>query len=474
MDKRPIQTEEIRNFFDKVAPERDYWRDRNRTYHQDRLRIFKALIPEGASILCLGCGTGDLLAELSPSRGVGVDLSPNMIRIAKEKYPNLTFHVGLAECLSLSETFDWIILPDLVGFLPDVQQVFAAFKSCVHFRTRIVVTHYNPLWGPAVQWAQRLKLKMPEPPQNWLTTADISNLMYLEGFETVSAKSRMLLPFGVLGLTNLVNRYLARLPLLKHLCLYQTVVARPMLSERNSEEVSCSVIVPCKNEKGTVADAVLRTPLMGKHTELIFVLGGSTDGTEEVVKACIEAHPDLDIKLMWQKGKGKGDAVRTGFDAAKGDVLMILDGDLTVTPEELPRFFNALIKGRGDLVVGCRLVYPMEHGAMRFLNLQGNRTFGWIVSQLVGQPLQDALCGTKVLYAQDHHMVKDVQWLGREDPFGDFDLLFNAAKHGRKIVQVPVHYQSRSYGATQIRRFLHGWKLFCLCWAALWRLKLTK
>lgn len=243
---------------------------------------------------------------------------------------------------------------------------------------------------------------------------------------------------------------------------------------QDQQSVSCSVIIPCKNEKGTIADAVLRTPLMGKHTELIFVLGGSTDGTEEAVKACIQAYPSRDIKLIFQKGIGKGDAVRAGFAAASGDVLMILDGDLTVAPEALPSFFDALVKGKGDLVVGSRLAFSMEQGAMRFLNLLGNRFFGWVVGKLIDQPLEDALCGTKVLYAKDYQVMKNVGWLGREDPFGDFDLLFNAAKHGLKIFQVPVHYRSRVYGRTQIHRFRHGWMLFCLCWAALWRLKLSK
>jgi glycosyltransferase involved in cell wall biosynthesis len=218
----------------------------------------------------------------------------------------------------------------------------------------------------------------------------------------------------------------------------------------------------------------MRTPTMGRHTELIFVLGGSTDGTEDAVRSAMNGCPDRDIKMVLQPGVGKGDAVRAGFAAATGDVLIILDGDLTVSPEELPRFFDAVVSGQADLAVGCRLSVPMEQGAMRFLNIWGNRLFAWVVGRLIGQPLGDALCGTKALWAKDYRMASETLWLGREDPFGDFDLLFNAAKFHQKIIQLPVRYGSRVYGSTHIRRFWHGWKLFCLCWSAFRRLRLAR
>ncbi len=457
----------IQAFFDGVAEDRDRWRRRNRTYHEEVLRFCRGIVPQGASVLVLGCGTGDLLAGLKPKRGLGIDFSAGMVRQAKKKYADLEFRVGRAESLPEGERFEWIVLSDLLGFLPDIQCVFNELWKVVLPGSRVLITHYNPLWKPLLKAAEVLGIKMPEPVQNWLTHRDIQNLLYLSGMEAIRRETRLLLPRGVPILARLSNRFLARLPGLRRLCLIQTLVARPVFPAQAASSVSCSVVVPCKNERGTVEEAIVRTPIMGAHTELIFVVGNSTDGTAEEVERCMAVHADADIRLIRQTGIGKGDAVRRGFDAARGDVLMILDGDLTVAPEDLPKFFDALVSRRAELAVGSRLVYPMACNAMRFLNFLGNRFFGWVLSCLLSQRISDTLCGTKVLFASDYRKLaaarRDVCDF---DPFGDFDLLLGASKLVRKIVEVPVRYRGRVYGSTQIHRFRHGWLLLRVCWSA--------
>lgn len=457
----------IRKFFDEAAENRDRWRRRNRTYHEEVLRFCRCAVPEGSSVLIIGCGTGDLLAGLKPKRGLGIDFSEAMIKRAKKKYPDLRFRVGRAENLPEEERFEWIILSDLLGFLPDIQRVFSELWKVVLPGSRVLITHYNPLWKPLLKTGEIFRLKMPEPVQNWLTHRDIQNLLYLSGFEEIRRENRLFLPRRVPLLAWFANRLLSRVPGLRRLCLIQTIVARPVFPAREASAVTCSVIIPCKNERGTVEAAIARTPAMGAHTELIFVVGHSTDGTAEEVERCMAVYRGTDIRLIRQTGTGKGDAVRQGFDAARGDILMILDGDLTVAPEELPKFFDALVSGRADLAVGSRLVYPMEQQAMRFLNLLGNRFFGWVLSCLLGQRILDTLCGTKVLFASDY---KKLARARRDvcdfDPFGDFDLLLGACKLVRKIAEVPVRYRDRVYGSTQIHRFRHGFLLLRVCWTA--------
>jgi glycosyltransferase involved in cell wall biosynthesis len=232
------------------------------------------------------------------------------------------------------------------------------------------------------------------------------------------------------------------------------------------------VIVPARNERGTIEEIIRRVPAMGGHTEILFVEGHSTDGTRGEIESAIARHRERDIRLIPQTGEGKGDAVRAGFAAAKGEVLAILDADLSVAPEALTRFYEALRQGQGEFVNGSRLVYQLERESMRFLNLLGNKFFSACFSWLLDQPVKDTLCGTKALFKKDYdRIVLNRAFFGRLDPFGDFDLLFGASKLNLKIVEIPVRYQARVYGLTNIRRFRHGLLLLRMCWIAARKLK---
>jgi len=321
--------------------------------------------------------------------------------------------------------------------------------------------------------AETVGWKTPAPTTNWLSHNDFHNLFNITGLEMVRFEDRLLLPLQVPGLAPLVNRYLAKLPLVERFSLYRLYALRRRDVRTTPRPLSVSVVVPTRNEAGNVAAAIERTPVMGSSTELIFVEGGSSDGTWETIANAIKDYRGpLKLSAYQQTGQGKGDAVRLGFAKAAGDVLMILDADLTVPPEELPVFYDVIARGLGDYVQGTRLVYPMQPGAMRFFNRVGNQAFSHLFTYLLQQPIKDTLCGTKVLRRRDYQRLAAARHVfGDFDPFGDFDLIFGAARLNLKIVEVPVRYQERLYGSTNISRWKHGWLLLKMSAVAASKLK---
>ena len=453
MDKTDVQ-----NFYRSTAVKRENWNRRNRFYHRLLEKYFSFIIPSGKRVLELGCGSGDLLNAVKPAYGVGIDFAPEVIDIAAKKYPNLHFQVDDAECPQLNDTFDYIILSDLLSCLWDAQSAIHNIRRLCHHQTKIVISQYNFLWEPFVKFLEWIGMKQRQPNQNWFSVQDVKGLLQLDDFQTIKIEHKILLPKYIPLLNFLFNILLANLPLINRLCLVSMITARPLHGEVT--EKSVSIIIPARNESGNIENCIKRIPPFGSRQEIIFIEGHSSDRTYEEMVRVKNAYSEKDIKLKQQSGKGKGNAVREAFDAATGDILMILDADLTMPPEELPKFYDALRLGKGDLINGCRLVYPMEKNAMRFLNLLGNVFFGWTFSYLLGQRLKDTLCGTKVLYRSDYlSMMSNRNYFGDFDPFGDFDLLFGAAKLNLKITEVIIRYREREYGSTQISRFRHGWLL---------------
>lgn len=467
--------EERAAHWDEVARATDRWRGMGGAYHRRLERVYQFLVPPGQRVLELGCGRGDLLAALKPSVGIGIDLSGEMVRRAAERHPELRFlHADAHDLSPLSgETFDAIILSDLLNDLWDVQRLFEQLRPLTTPRTRILLNNYSRLWELPLALTQALKLARPALYQNWLTVHDVVNLLRLSGFEPVRNWEEVLLPLPIPLLAPLCNRFLVKLWPFRHLALSNFVVARPApLPLHPEEEPVVSVVVPARNEAGNIKAAFERTPEMGAGTELIFVEGHSTDDTWDAIQREMAAHPERRAKAFRQTGKGKGDAVRLGYAEASGGVLMILDADLTVPPEDLPRFYEVIRSGRGEFVNGVRLVYPMEKEAMRFANLLGNKFFSLAFSWLLGQPIKDTLCGTKVLSRESYDRIAaNRSYFGDFDPFGDFDLLFGAAKQSLEIVEVPIRYRERTYGETNIQRWRHGWLLLKMCVFAAGRIK---
>ena len=462
------------NHWDAIARKTDSWRGWSAAYHERLAEVYRFWIAPGQRVLELGCGRGDLLAALKPSKGVGVDFSQEMILRAKKRYPDLTFIE--ADCHHLEDIegpFDAIILSDLVDDVWDVQEVFAGLSRLCHDRTSIMMNSYSRVWELPLFVVEKLGLAKPKLSQNWLTIDDVSHIMSLADIDVIRSWYEILLPLRLPVIAGFFNKFLARLWPFRFFTLSNFILARPR-PKNVSRAPLVSVIVAARNEAGNIAEIFRRTPEMGAGTEIVFVEGHSQDDTYAVIEKEIVRHPERKTQLHRQTGKGKGDAVRLGFAKAKGDVLMILDADMTVPPEDLPRFYEALVSGKGEFINGVRLVYPMEDEAMRFFNFLGNKFFSMAFSWLLGQPIKDTLCGTKVLRKSDYELVAaNRNYFGDFDPFGDYDLIFGAAKLGLKIIDLPVRYRARTYGTTNIQRWSHGLLLLRMVMFAARKIKFT-
>lgn len=470
-----ISKQELIKFFDNLAPKRAYWNKRNNHYHEALEKIVKFNVEEKKDVLEVGCGLGQLLNKTSPKRGVGFDISYEMIKRARKAHPGLKFVRGDVENLKLLDKFDYIIACDLIGILNDIQKAFENLRPLCFERTRLIVTYYNYFWEPFLKFAAFIGFTHKLFNQNWLSTTDVSNLLYLAGFETVKKSEYFLFPLKIPLLTNLINRIFSRLPIIRSFCLINYIVARPFpyLKEK---EYTVSVIIPARNEEGNVESAVKRIPEMGLHTEIIFVEGGSIDNTRDEIERIITLYKgQKDIKLIDQgRATGKGNAVKKGFEEAKGEILIILDADLTVRPEDLNKFYKALATRAGEFISGSRLVYQLEKDSMRLLNIFGNKIFSLLFTWILDQRIKDTLCGTKVLFKADYERIaRGRRFFGEFDPFGDFDLLFGTSKLGLKILELPIRYQARVYGTTNISRFKHGLLLLKMSFLGMLKFKFS-
>tara|TARA_Y100000588_G_scaffold133008_1_gene145846 strand:+ start:15314 stop:16777 length:1464 start_codon:yes stop_codon:yes gene_type:complete len=453
----------IKALADQVAIDRKSWISRNQFYYDDHYKFMRFLTPPNASVLDLGCGVGDLLGALAPKTGVGIDLSHQSIQIAKKSFPDYQFYVGDVETSEtlkkLDGPFDLIILSDTIGMLEDIADTLGSIRTLCGPDTRVIVSYYSLLWSPLLKLAERFGLKQRQLPLNWLSSRDIGHLLELSDFEVIKREWRQLVPKYVFGIGPLINRLFSWWPGIRKLCLRNYIVARPVIHEPLTE-CSVSIVIPCRNERGNIENAVARMPRFAPVMEIIFVEGHSSDDTLQEIDRVIHEYPNWDIHCYVQEGAGKGDAVRKGFAEAKNTLLMILDADLTVAPEALPKFYNAYIQGKGEFVNGSRLIYPLDPNAMRFLNLIANRSFSILFSWLLNQRLTDTLCGTKVLSKENYRKIAENRsYFGDFDPFGDYDLLFGASKLNLKIAEMPIRYGARNYGETQISRFRDGWLL---------------
>ena len=444
-------------------------------YHSLLIHYYRNFIPAGLRVLELGCGHGDLLAALKPSIGIGVDFAGEMVRCASAKHSDLFFLVADAHTFRLKKKFDVVILSDLVNDLWDLQAVLHNIIPHCHSGTRLIINFYNNLWRLPLSAVRFLGLGAEMLEQNWFAPNDVVNLLQLAGYEVVKHQANILLPFKIPVLSTFANRILAHLVPFRWFAMTNFIIARtkPSVIQNNESQVPrVSVIVPARNEAGNIEDIIRRIPELGKGTETVFVEGHSTDNTFEAIEKALTKFPERNCKVLRQTGRGKGDAVRLGFEKSTGDILMILDADMTVPPEDLKRFFTTLIERNGEFVNGVRLVYPLEEQSMRFLNILGNKFFSLAFTWLLGQPIKDTLCGTKVLWRKDYERIADNRaYFGNFDPFGDFDLLFGAARLNLKIAEMPVRYRTRVYGDTNINRWRHGWLLLKMVVFAAKRIK---
>lgn len=389
--------------------------------------------------------------------------------------------------LSASPQTDIIVLLAALDQSNDIMSLLAEIHEVGNARSRVAVVSLSKLRrGFARRYMNQVRQSQLHTVQvdmadripiecNWLPRREAANVLELSGFEVVRQFPEVLFPWKLGPFSRTLNRWLTPLPLLRHLAVATVTIARhvPDHSARRADgsgggessmnRPSLSIVVPARNEAGNIDRILSEVPVMSARQELIFVEGNSTDGTWEVLQDRVnraEHQFGMSVRAVQQTGRGKGDAVRLGFDLASGDVLMILDADLTVPARELPMFYEAIVTGRTEFANGSRLVYPQQREAMRFLNYVANKLFGLWFTFIIGQPIRDTLCGTKVLWRSNYvEIAANRSYFGELDPFGDFDLLFGAARLGLRIRDLPIHYHDRTYGSTNISRFRHGWLL---------------
>lgn len=461
--------------WNSVAIQADSWEGFGVYYHERINEVYRFFVQPGSRVLEIGCGTGDLLASVKPLFGVGIDFSIEMLSRAKKRHPSLHFFLSDAHKYNLKKTisFDYIILSDLLNDLWDVQTVLEGLRCYCHDRTRLMINSYSHLWEIPLTLTKKLGLAKPVLNQNWLTNEDIDNLLKLSGFETINRWQEIILPLKIPLLTPFMNHFLVKFWPFRELAVTNFFIARKIPESKPPENYpSVSIVIPARNEEGNIAKIFQTIPEFLRLPELIFVEGHSQDQTWHEIEQQIQNNPAQNCVLLRQSGKGKGNAVQEGFEKASGDILMILDADLTVPFEYLPRFYEALASGRGEFINGVRLIYPKGKHSMRFMNLVGNKLFSLAFSWILGQPIKDTLCGTKALWRSDYlRIAQHRAYFGNFDPFGDFDLILGASKLRLKFIDLPIRYQERKYGTTNIKRWKHGWLLAKMTVIAAYKLK---
>jgi len=444
----------------------------SRFYRELLYRTYRLAIPKGSSVIEVGCGSGELLAHFSDCEVTGIDVSSKQIGQARIRVPQGKFHCMAAERLTLTGQYDFIIISDAVNLFADVQLVLEQVRQIAKPSTRLILNFHNTLWRPILALAKLMGVATETPSYSWLNRYDLENILWLTNWEVVRKDARILFPLPVPLIESALNRWVA--PLLSPFCLAYFLVAR-LPAPRRKEGSSLTIVVPARNEAGNIESIVQRLPAFAGEVELIFIEGHSKDNTWDEIVRVKQAYPHVNIVAMRQTGKGKGNAVREAFAVASKDILIILDADQTVPPEDLPRFVEALTTGRVEFANGVRLVYPMEDKSMQFANILANYAFGSIFSWLMAQRVKDTLCGTKCLYRADYEVIAaNRAYFGDFDPFGDFDLLFGASKLNLKIADIPIRYRERTYGSTNIQRWRHGVMLLGMVLIAARKLRFVK
>ncbi len=465
----------------------------NYLYHRDLIHLATNLIPSDASVIEFSSKGGELLSHLPNKLKVGIEDDEKLLAIAKNRFKKIKFlrPKDLSK-RSYKQRFDYILLSHSLSTEEDVQSFIKSLKKISHNNTRIIVTYFNFLWKPILDIGEKFGQVLPKTKeQNWLTDNDVDIFFHLMDFEKIKSGKRFLFPFKIIYLSDFINKVVAHLPVFNSLCLTSySIFRKPAIIKKPS----VSLIIPARNEEENMKGVLGKIPNLGTKTEIIFIEGHSKDKTYLAIKNEIKDYKNeiknhkneiknhkneiknhkgnFKLKLYKQKGKGKGDAVRLGFSKAKNDLFIILDADLTVSPIDLPKFYNAAELNKGELIIGSRLVYPMEKQAMRFLNYLGNKFFGNAFTYVLGQKIKDTLCGTKVISKTNYEkIVKNRSFFGDFDPFGDFDLIFGATKLNLKILEIPIRYKERLYGKTNISRFTHGMLLLKMLFFAAKRLK---
>jgi SAM-dependent methyltransferase len=459
---RQAHTAEIERHFDALAADYPRLKDRNRYYNQFLARWCRSLVPPGRRVLDVGCGRGDVLAFVEPSDGHGLDVSNGMIEHAGRDHPGLRFSRIAIEDFTPDGSYDAALCVNTLEYTYDVGAVLDKVHAALRDNGKLLVTTANPLWSPLFNAASAVNLRIPECRRLFITERDLVNMLELHGFDVALAEMNLVMPKWLPG-AGFLNAVVSGIPGARLLSSTQLILARKV--PRARREYSVSIVIPCHNEAENVERCIAESRKLGSRTEVIFVDDGSTDGTAEAVKP--EINGEVEVKVVsYSPNRGKGRAVQAGFEAATGEVLVIVDADLTTHPSELVPLYEAFATGRAEFVNCTRFVYPMEGRAMKWINYMGNRLFTILVSLVMKRRVSDTLCGTKAMFRSDYaHMT-----MGR-DPWGDYDFLFGAAQQRLLVRELPVHYRDRVAGRSKMKAFRHTLNLLRMCWKGLFQVR---
>ena len=463
------KAQQIQQFYSDYNQHYEYWIQKNRYYYEQQARLLKAFIPKPGRVLEVGCGQGYFLQALQPQEGVGIDFVESHITAAQSKYPQYRFEcLDILEVDQLDQQFDVVMMVNVCSELSDVSQALKKLQTVMHAGTRLIILEYSFLWEPLLRLAGVLKLRPKRPYQGWLSRSDFKNLFRLADYDLISCGNRILLPKKIPLAGHFFNSFLDRFPLFDLLGVSQFYITRPHLARKPKEATTATIVIPCKNEEGNIEEIVQRTPVLGAATEIIIVNDQSTDRTGTLALEQVEKYPEKHIRVVEGPGQGKGGACRAGFQVANNDVLLILDADMTVMPEDLHDFFEAITSGKGEYINGNRLMYTLEDNSMRLANFFGNKAFAMLFSLILRQPIKDTLCGTKVVFREDYDKICETREFFKEtDIWGDYDWIFGAARYNLKFLELPVHYRERTAGTTKmVKRLKNAVTMLKMCYLA--------
>ena len=457
-------------YYNEVSDKFDFYERFNAYFYRYRRKILRRIIPPHKKILDIGCGGGDNLANLTPSRGLGLDISSHMVHLAKSRHPELEFICKDIDTYSPEEgDWEYLLAINLLLEVPDINLTLNRIHHIMSEETRLVILNHSANWEFLFRiytffqkWNKRIN-------QNWLNRRDYENLFNNCGFQVIKKTKALLVPINIPILSNIINWLFHQIPFIRRFGLLDIYTLKKRIPRERLPDFSVSVIVPCKNESENIPAIIPRMPGMGRFTEIVFVDDLSTDDTHKCMQEQKEKFPDVPVKIVDGSGLGKGAACRKGFEAATGDILMILDADLTVPPEVLPDFFEIIQAGHAEFVNGSRQVYQLEEDSMRMANCIGNGFFAYLFSFLMGFRVNDTLCGTKVFFRKHYPLILESrEFFATNDVWGDFDLLFAASRHNLMYTEHPVHYFPRTYGETKMGRRLHNAQIMFRNWYNAW------
>jgi len=439
---------QIKLHFDAIAAKYDHWKRKNDYYYSQLKDFYRKNIPPGASVIEFGCATGEILASCRPKKGVGIDISDNIIILAKAKYPQYEFRVADVECFTSCEKFDYCIMSDLLDHLYDIPKAIQSAYDLLNPRGRLLINTINPLYNPLFELLERLHFKMPEGPHCFIPNRFVEFYCQMKGFETLSKGAMLFIPQKIFFISGILNKIIPRIPILNKLCWVQTLIVRK--GAWLKKELSYSVIMPVYNEEKNIEECINRIPKPQRDYEILAIDDGSQDKTAQILKGLTEKIQNLKV-LRLPENMGKAHAIEEGIRNAQKKVIVILDADMSVAPEDIPLFIEPLERGLADFVNGTRLVYNMEKNAMAQIKRIANFSLAILFSMINKLHLSDTLCGTKAFFKRDFQDIKI-----HAERWGDLLLLERARVKGLKIKEVPVRYYARKFGVSKMRFFSDG------------------